>query len=106
MISDKVPIAAVRSPTERSFFCSNLSVFRRPENEWMTHVIFHDERVKGLEGLGKCSTQSGGESRDEIPSGSDEHRIIFRGLFGRFFVLVLVRILLADGLLLEDSGGQ
>jgi len=72
----------------------------------MTHVVLHDEWVKGLEGLGECSTQSGGESRDEISSGSDEHRIIFCGLFGCFLVLVLIRILLADGLLLEDRGSQ
>lgn len=71
-----------------------------------TYVVFHNERVEGLEERSEGGTEGGSESGNEIPSGSDEHRVVFCSFFRGFLVLVLIRILLADGFLLEDGGGQ
>lgn len=107
IISDNVPMAAVRSPTERFFFYgSGPSASLSEPTKWATYVVFYNERVEGLEERSEGGTEGGRESGNEIPSGSDKHRVVFRGFFRCFLGFVLIRILLADGFLLEDGGGQ
>lgn len=72
----------------------------------MAYVVFHDERIEGLEERGKRRTKRRGEGGNEIPSRSDEHSIVFCRFFGCFLSFVLVRVLLTDSLLFEDGGGQ
>ena len=72
----------------------------------VAYVVSRDERIEGLEERGERSTKGRGEGGDEVPSRSDKHRVVFRGFFGQFISFVLVRVLLADGLLFEDSGSQ
>ena len=100
-------MAAVRSPTERFFFFSSEDEpFVNRFDEHVTYVVFNDKRIEGLEERSECSAKGRREGGNEIPSRSDEHRVVFCGLFGCFLSFVLIRILLTDSLLFEDGGSQ
>ena len=72
----------------------------------MTHVVLYNERIEVLEERCEGCAEGCGEGGDEVPSRSNQHRVVFRSFFGRFLAFILIRILLADGLLFEDGGGQ
>lgn len=72
----------------------------------MTYIVFNDKRVEGLEERSERSTKGYREGGNEIPSRSDKHRVVFCGFLGYFLSFVLIRILLTDGLLFENSGSQ
>lgn len=75
-------------------------------DRWAAYVVFCNERIEGLEEWAKRSPKGCGEGGDEIPSRSDEHRVVFCSFIRCFFSFVLIRILLADSLLFEDGGSQ
>ena len=75
-------------------------------NEQVTHVVFNDEWIEGLEERSKRGAEGYRKGGNEVPSRRDEHRVIFCSFFGSFFGIVLIRILLANSLLFKDSGGQ
>ena len=72
----------------------------------MTHVVLYNEWIEVLEERREGCTEGCGEGGNEVPSRSNEHRVVLRSFFGCFLTLILIRILLADGLLFEDGGGQ
>ena len=72
----------------------------------MAYIVSNDKRIEGLEERSERSTKGCREGGNEISSRSDEHRVVFCGLFGRFLSFVLIRILLTDSFLFEDSSSQ
>ena len=67
-----------------------------------THVVLRDERGELLVARCKVRTKSGSERSNEVTRRRDEDRVVLGGILGRFLFLVLVGILLARSLLLED----
>ena len=69
----------------------------------MTYIILHDKGIECPEERSESSTEGRGEGGNEIPSGSDEHRVVFCSFFRCFLAFVLIGILLADSLLFENG---
>lgn len=71
-----------------------------------THVVLSDQRQELAEGSGEVGTEDAGERANEVGSVRDERRLVL----GRVALLVdvslvLVGVLLAESLALEDLGG-
>ena len=81
-------------------------LFVDPPDKWGAYVIFNNKWIESSEERSERSAKGCGEGSNEVPSRSDEHRVVFCGLFGCFLSFVLIRILLTDSLLFEDGGSQ
>lgn len=61
-----------------------------------------DERCEPLISSREVRTEGGGQRRDEVASRRDEDGVVLGRVLRRVVSLILIRILLARGLLLED----
>lgn len=95
-------MAAERSLSERFFFCKVASISILLEIDVETHIVFRNQREERDEGLIEVCAKGIGKGSDKVSSRRDENRVILGLVFGCLFLLVLIRILLAECLLFED----
>ena len=73
------------------------------------HVVLSDKRKEGGEHLGELGEQRAEYVRDrdhKVLRGRDEHQLVLGGLLRRLVSLVLIRVLSAERLLLQDMCGD
>ena len=73
------------------------------------HVVLSDKRKEGGEHLGELGEQRAEYVRDrdhKVLRGRDEHQLVLGGLLRRLVSVVLIKVLSAERLLLQDLYGD
>jgi hypothetical protein len=88
-------MAVERSLSERPFFYKKDPVKKSRIVERETHIVFHNQREEGAKKSSKIGSHSASKRRNDICCSRYQHRVVFRLVFWRLFILVLIWVLLA-----------
>ena len=92
------------SLSDRVFFCHHKNVSPAPQLTLaeMTYIIFCDKTEEGSKGVCKVGAEGICQRSDEVTSRRDKDRVVLGRVLWRVVSLILIGILLASCLLLED----